>query len=338
MKYFLIVRQQNNQMGDMLCSIPMYKAIKKTYPESHITLITAPTNYEIPFKKINPYIDNILLYEKKSLKEYLDFLKEVRNIKYDYGIVPSTLNISRTSNVINFLSKAKTRVGVKRIDDEFNKLYYLLNIRGEFDWNKNKIHQVNRILDVIKMAGCDINGEEVKNVEIKLEPEDIKFAEDFIKSSFKDENKPFFGFHPGAGKVRNIWSTKSFLDLIERLHIKFKCNVLITSGHIDKKITGSLVNELKGKNINTAIAENFEYSKLGALLKRLDLYVTNDTGVMHLAGFSGINTVSLFGPTNGFEWAPLKDNQHYIQAKTENIDDIKVEDVYNLINEKYEFR
>jgi heptosyltransferase-2 len=58
---------------------------------------------------------------------------------------------------------------------------------------------------------------------------------------------------------------------------------------------------------------------------------------MHLAGFSGINTVSLFGPTNSFEWAPLLNNQHYIQSKTSNIDDIKVEDVCNLINEKYEF-
>ena len=337
MKYFLIVRQQNNQLGDLLCSIPMYKAIKQKFPESHITLITAPTNYEIPFKKINPFIDNILIFEKKSLKEYLEFLKEVRNIKYDFGIVPSTLNISRTSNIINFLSKAKTRVGVKRIDEEFNKLYYLLNIKGEFDWNKNKIHQVHRILDVVKLIGCEANGTDVEKIEINLESEDIKFADDFIKNSFPDVNRPMFGFHPGAGKVRNIWDVKNFLELIEKLHIKYKCNVLITSGYIDKKITDTLIRELKVRNINAVSAENFEFKKLTALLKRLNLYVTNDTGVMHLAGFSGINTVSLFGPTNGFEWAPLLNNQHYIQSKTSNIDDIKVEDVYNLINVRYEF-
>jgi heptosyltransferase-2 len=58
---------------------------------------------------------------------------------------------------------------------------------------------------------------------------------------------------------------------------------------------------------------------------------------MHLAGFSGTNVISLFGPTNGFEWAPVKGNQFFIQSETGKINDITPERVMNLVLEKYEF-
>jgi heptosyltransferase-2 len=337
MKYFLVVRQQNNQLGDLLCSVPMYLAIKKKYPESHITLITAPTNYDIPFKEINPYIDNILKFEKGSIPEYLKFLKELRKTKFDFGIVPSTLNISRTSNIINFLSGAKTRVGVKRIDDEHNKLHFLLNVKKEFYWNKNKIHQLYRITDVIKQIGCDLSKNEIENVTTNEKDEDIKFADEYLRNKFYNSEKPIFGFHPGAGKVKNQWGTKYYIELIAQLYKLYNCNILLTSGYIDKEVTYEVAKSLKENNIEPVIAENFEVKKLASLFKRLQLYVTNDTGVMHLAGFSGTNVVSLFGPTNGFEWAPVKKNQFYIQSKTGNIDVIKPKEVLDLIADKYEF-
>jgi heptosyltransferase-2 len=336
MKYFLIVRQQNNQLGDLLCSVPMYYAIKKTYPESHITLITAPTNYDIPFKLINPHIDTILEFKKGSLKDYISFIQEVRKIKYDFGIVPSTLNISRTSNIINFVSGAKIRVGVKRIDDEINMFHYLLNIKKEFDWNKNKVHQIYRITDIVKQIGCELSNKETEDIRININEVDKRVADEFISCNFPDTNKTLIGFHPGAGKSGNRWDVKYFLELIKLLHDRFSCNILLTSGYIDKEVTCKLVNHLQEIGIKPVVAENLEIGKLAAVLKKLNLYITNDTGLMHLAGFSSVNTVSLFGPTKGFEWAPLKKNQFYIQSKTDNINDIDVKEVFDLIIKNYE--
>ena len=50
------------------------------------------------------------------------------------------------------------------------------------------------------------------------------------------------------------------------------------------------------------------------MLKHTDLYITNDTGTMHVAGGVNANIVSLFGPTHGYEWAPKGDNKVYIQS------------------------
>ena len=119
-------------------------------------------------------------------------------------------------------------------------------------------------------------------------------------------------------------------------HDKFGSNILLTSGYIDKEITDKLITLLKEYGISPVVADNLEIGKLTAVLKKLNLYITNDTGLMHLAGFAGINTISLFGPTKGFEWAPLKKNQLYIQSESNNINNISVKQVFDLSINNYE--
>jgi len=50
-KNILVVRQ-HNQIGDMLCSLPLYSALKKKYPNSAITLVAAKTNYRSEERRV----------------------------------------------------------------------------------------------------------------------------------------------------------------------------------------------------------------------------------------------------------------------------------------------
>ena len=60
-----------------------------------------------------------------------------------------------------------------------------------------------------------------------------------------------------------------------------------------------------------------------------DLFISNDTGIMHVAGTTETPQISIFGPTNPFNWAPIGINKYFIR-KSELIDDVSVEDVYHL--------
>ena len=100
----ILVVGKNNQVGDMICSLPLYAALKKRFPLANITLVAAKTNYPIPIKKINPYIDRVLTLDRLTLKSSMNFLRKLRKIKYQIGIVPSTITLSSTSHIINFLS------------------------------------------------------------------------------------------------------------------------------------------------------------------------------------------------------------------------------------------
>ena len=327
MKNILIVRQ-HNQIGDMLCSLSLYKAIKKKYPESHITLIVAKTNYQIPFFDINPYVNRVLIYDKSSYKTILNFYRQLRDREYDYGFVPSTIKVSRTSHIINFLSGAKIRIGVNSIDGVKNKSSFLLNLKDDFNWEGK--HQLIRNLEIAQLAGLDLTEEELKEIKLTFSDEDISFAKNFIRENFPDRAKKIIAFHPGAGKSANIYPTENFIRLIQKLYQQFNNHILLTSGWTDETILSRVIAALEQDGIRYKVVHNLPIKKLGALLSMIDLYITNDTGTMHIAGFSGAKLISLFGPTDPNEWAPLNENSFYIKSTTNKIKDIDVEDIFTL--------
>lgn len=312
----------------MLCSLSLYKAIKKKYPDCHITLVAAKTNYEIPFFDINPYIDRVLIYDKSSFKKIIDFYKHLRDRKYQVGFVPSTIVISRTSHIINFLSSAKKRVGVKSIDGVKNKLSYLLNIKRDFNW-KGK-HQLIRNLEIAELAGFFLTEQELLEIKIEFKEEEIISAKEFVKEIFPDRTKKIIAFHPGAGKTANAWSKEKFIELIKKIYDTYHNYILITSGWTDDTIIKKVVDELNKSLIKYELLNNFPVKKLGAILSETDLYITNDTGTMHIAGFSGVKLISLFGPTDPAEWAPTTKSSYYIKSNSNNINGISVDEVFNL--------
>ncbi|MEO6696228.1 MAG: glycosyltransferase family 9 protein [Ignavibacteria bacterium] len=326
-KNILIVRQ-HNQLGDMLCSVPLFAAIRKKFPQSHITLVASPINYEILYSDINPFIDKVITYRKAPFKNLIDFYKELKDHEYQIGIVPSTVSISRTSHFINFFSGAKVRVGVKSIDNKYNSVEYLLNVKKDFHWDSKQLHQVERNLEVGGQIGCNLSPAEKREVMIHLSKDEIAFAKNFTHQNFPDKDKLIISFHPGAGKIPNRWSEENFVSLMRKINARFDCYILMTSGAIDKEITDSIKLNLKTYDINTVILENTPIRNVGAVIKETDLYITNDTGTMHVAGGVDANVISLFGPTHGYEWAPSGHNKKCIQSPSGIINDITVEAVY----------
>ncbi|MCM8809969.1 MAG: ADP-heptose--LPS heptosyltransferase, partial [Candidatus Omnitrophica bacterium] len=79
------------------------------------------------------------------------------------------------------------------------------------------------------------------------------------------------------------------------------------------------------------ILRNFPIPRLAAIIEFSDLFISNDTGIMHVAGATKTPLISLFGPTDPEIWAPIGENKFYIK-KDDDINSIKVEDVINLIN------
>lgn len=312
----------------MLCSLSLYKAIKKKYPDSHITLVASKTNYEIPFFDINPFIDRVLIYDKSSSKSVFDFYKRLRDRKYDLGFVPSTIKISRTSHIINFISGAKIRVGVNSIDGIKNKSASTLNLKDDYNW-KDK-HQLFRNIEIAQLAGFDLTEEEIKEIKISLSKQDIFFAKNFFQQNFPDKSKKIIAFHPGAGKIANTYPSDKFLELIQKIYKQYNNHILLTSGWTDDRIIGNITAGLDRDLISYKVLHNLPVKKLAAILSLVDLYITNDTGTMHIAGFSGTKMISLFGPTNPNEWAPLSKNSHYIKSPTGKIEDISIDDILNL--------
>ncbi|GAB4291157.1 MAG: glycosyltransferase family 9 protein [Ignavibacteriaceae bacterium] len=319
----LIVRQ-HNQLGDLLTGVSLFRAVKETFPHSEITLIVSPFNY--PGMVKNRFIDRIVIFNKKKLWNpfYIkNFFKTLRE-PYDIAIVPVVVSISFTSNLIARLSNSKIRIGANSLDGKPNKSAFLFDRRVDLDWKRHPDSNVSeRSLDIVRPFG--INTTNYRS-EISFDEEDLKSAGEFLNSYRKDKIKPVIGLHVGAGKPQNRWSLLKYSVLIKKLKDEFGGFYYLTGSKQDKSDIIFVCSQL---DFEPAILMNCEIPVVAAVISLSDLFICNDTGIMHVAGTTTTPQISVFGPTNPLNWAPLGVNKFFIR-KSDLIDDISVDDVFSL--------
>ena len=320
---FLIVRQ-HNQLGDLLAGVSLFRAIKETYPQSHITLIVSPFNYPGLIK--NKFIDRMFVFDKKKIfnpeyfSEFLNLLRE----GYDVAIVPVVVSISFTSNFIARISKSKIRIGPESLNGDINDSRYLFDRRIKLDWRKHPDSNVSeRSLDIVRPFGISTTN---FSSEISFDKDDLRVAEKFIAELKLETGELLIGLHVGAGKPNNRWSLQKYVSLINDLNSKYKVKFFLTGSSSDKEELEYIKNNC---SIEAALYLNKEIPQVAALISKSDLFISNDTGIMHVAGSTETPQISIFGPTNPFNWAPIGNNKYFIR-KSELIDDVSVQDVLNL--------
>jgi ADP-heptose:LPS heptosyltransferase len=180
-----------------------------------------------------------------------------------------------------------------------------------------------RSLDIVRPFGINTNN---YRSEISFNGVDSNAAIKFIEE-FSDKNKKFLiGLHVGAGKPSNRWSLDKYALLVKKIESIYHSNFYLTGGWAEKEELDYLTKKVEikfGKFINKPIPH------IAALISMSDLFISNDTGIMHVAGTTDTPQISIFGPTNPFNWAPIGSNKYFIR-KSELIDDISVEDVFYL--------
>jgi heptosyltransferase-2 len=322
-KKILIVRQ-HNQLGDLLSGVSLFRALKETYKASHITLIVSPFNYPGIIK--NKYIDRFFVFDKKKLinPNYFNQFHNLLKEEYDLAIVPVVVAISFTSNLIARISNSKIRIGPESLDGMVNKSAYLFDRRVELDWRDHPDSNVaERSLDIVRPFG--INTENYRP-EISFDNGDDDKTEEYIAENDFRSKDHIIGLHVGAGKPPNRWSIEKYAKLISRLNKDFDTSFFLTGSNADKDD----INLLRSKiDFDTAVFLNRTIPEVASLISKSSLFISNDTGIMHVAGSTETPQISVFGPTNPFNWAPCGANKYFIR-KSELIEDIAVDDVYQL--------
>ncbi|MCZ7614188.1 MAG: hypothetical protein M5T52_11810 [Ignavibacteriaceae bacterium] len=110
----------------MLASVSLLRALKETYPDCYITLVVSPDNY--PGIAKNKLIDRTFIFDKRKFFNpmYAVRLFKLLREKYDLAIVPATVSISFTSDLLARLSNSKIRIGAKSLDGKFNRSSFFL--------------------------------------------------------------------------------------------------------------------------------------------------------------------------------------------------------------------
>ncbi|MBN2571149.1 MAG: glycosyltransferase family 9 protein [Ignavibacteriales bacterium] len=321
-KEILIVRQ-HNQFGDLLASTPLFSAIKEKYPLCNITIIVSPQNRNAIGKNI--LVENIFVFDKKKILNpiYIFRLFKLLRFKYDVTIVPITISISFTSNFLCRLSKTKIRIGPKSLNGKVNDSLFFFDRRIDMSWENNpKRYVADYGLDIIRPFGID-----TRNYKIIISTDEIDDTEakNFIEEIRLEKGEFLIGLHIGAGKIQNRWNVDNYCSLIKQLKGNYKVKFYLTGTDADNEQNQNLNEKL---NFHIPCFLNKNISQTAALISKSNLFITNDTGIMHVAGATDTPQISLFGPTIPEQWSPVGDHKYYLKYD-ENIDSITVRDVFN---------
>lgn len=294
----LIVRQ-HNQMGDMVCATPAFRAIRETWPEAEIALITAPVNVEVV--RYNPHLDQVVTFDRKMWRNprlLFGFLGWMRNYRAEVAFVLSSVSFSVTSSAIALASGARYVVGGDSAPFgwDISRHAFSLEMPSE---PVQTTPAVEHNLSALRAIG--INTDDTSTVVVPS-PEEAATAGRILADLGLEPG--FWAIHPGAGKRQNIWPPERFADMAGRANAEGKM-VLLLHGPADAEPLAELT-RLLGADIGhgVKVAPGCPVGVGAALLQMADRFLCNDTGVMHMAGALRVPTVALFGPTDPALWKP----------------------------------
>jgi len=329
----ILIIRQHNQLGDMLCVVPLLRALREQYPSSFVALMASPVNYEVMMG--NAYIDELIRYDKRdfigkkggSIFRFPAFIQRIRSRHFDIAAVPSTVSTSFTSDLIAYLSGARIRIGAGRLDGKDNPSAFFFTHRREMDWRElSGYHQVQRNIDIWPGP---LGQTEDGTLEMTLKKDELEEGKSFV-----DKVKMGFSrvivYHPGAGKPPNQWPAERFAALADMMSAEMHSATIVTAGPMDDRPVREM---LRIAGVHYHLLRNQPIRKIASILHFCDLLVSNDTGMMHVGAAAGCPVLSLFGPTDPEQWAPLGARHRYIRGEGGDISAISLESVAECARE-----
>lgn len=292
-------------IGDVLMTTPFLKKLKNAQPQSEVHYLVGKWSSSV--LKNNRNIDKVIeiddsvfykkqfsrliqLRNKLAKEQYQEVYLLHRNLLYYYffnSLFPNKLHGFRKANS--------------------------LFLKEEFD------ETLHHILNYSQLIQKDSSSSQM---DFPLPPKYEIDPKILLKHKL-DLNKVILAINPGGGAnpgetvtVRQ-WPQKYYVGLIQKLakshpHVQ----IILTGGPTDKELCHSIFNETQSFNI-IDLSSKFGLQDFRKLLDSVDIFITGDTGGMHMAAAANCSVISLFGPTDPHEKAPTNPNSIWIWPKIE---------------------
>ena len=115
--------------------------------------------------------------------------------------------------------------------------------------------------------------------------------------------EPLIGLHVSGGRPIKQWDPERFRELAVRLAHAHGATIVLTGTSEDRRLVEPIARALAGQSV-VDLAGAIELPTLAAVLEQLEVFITGDTGPMHLAAAVGTPVVAVFGPSDPARYAP----------------------------------
>jgi len=302
----LLVRG-TNWIGDAVMTLPALTALRKSLPETKISLLVKP--WVAPVFENNPNIDEIILYDDKH-KGIIGKLKLSRMLNKKDFCSAILFQNAFDAALITFLAGIKNRFGYKRDGRGF-----LLTSALPLPPNKDKTHQIYYYLNLVEQLGFKAGYSEPY---IFLKTEERLHAREMLNHM----RKPILAINPGAtyGSAKR-WFPDRFAEIANWFISDTGGSAIIFGGKTEVDIADEIYKKVipgfRTPDSLLSLAGNTSLRELISLISECDVFVTNDSGPMHIAYAVRTPLIAIFGSTEPVLTGPppAVDGNNYIVIK-----------------------
>ena len=274
-------------IGDVLLSVPALRALKAAYPEAVITSMVVPRAAGILAG--TAYVDGVIGFStsfKDSLSD-LSILLGLRRRRFDIAVNMRTIVTPSSARKMKFifdiihpaLSAGRDNGG----------LGYFFDIKIPETLVGQKF-EMEYDLDIVRSLGAETSD---RQIDFIIDENSSMRIKGLMDREGIGESDVIIGIHPGGEPARR-WPVENFAQTMRKIGGEVKCSFAVTGSAEEASLADRLIGMAGVKAIN--MAGHLTIRELGALVKRCNIFISNDTGPMHIAAVLKTPLIALFGP------------------------------------------
>ena len=280
-------------IGDLMLVTPVLRTLRTNYPKARISLLADKKLADLV--QYNRHIDECLLIDKKgrddSLPSFIKYIWGIRKKKFDLVI---NLHRNERASAIAAFSGADRIVG-------YAKPGFALLFDQVLPNLKAVKHQIHSHFDVLEQA-VGIDRIDDGGLEMWLPEAAVRSAAKIWQENFAPDKK-VVAFNIGASWKTKRWIDTYFASCADELLAK-GYGVAFFGGPMDTELVEDCIAQMKHRDSSDikVFTGKVSLGELGALLKKCALFLTTDSGPMHVGVSQNVPVVTMFGasPVPGF--------------------------------------
>jgi lipopolysaccharide heptosyltransferase II len=302
------------RIGDLLMTLDAIAAVRDLLPDAAIDLVVGSWNREVA--NLLPHVSRVETLDAPWLARdqagvtYRALLE--RALAWKRGRYDLAINFEGDirSNVLAALARIPVRAGFAIAGGG-----PLLTIRGDFDPRAHTSTNVRRLVEMVGTAlGLSFGGlpPSADRPTLPLPAESRARAGATLKDL---AGKPLIGLHASGGRDIKQWHPDRFGEAVGRVAVSHGAAVVLTGTEADRPLVAAARRAVPEGVPVADVSGSAGLVDLAAILERLDVFVTGDTGPMHLAAAVATPVVAVFGPSDPSRYGPLGTGHRIVRVQ-----------------------
>jgi lipopolysaccharide heptosyltransferase I len=289
---FLVIRLSS--IGDIVHALPAVAALADTFPRAEIHWVVETCHAALLAG--NPFVHRLVKLDTLGWRKNLASAQTLRSVAQGVAALREVVFEAAIdfqglykSALIAWLSRARGRLGFAEywLREPAAAVFYTERVSPH---GCEHVIQMNLAL-VERLAGCPLTPARWQ-FPLPGTEADERYVEEQLAALGAQE---FIVINPGGGWSSKCWAPENYAELIRRLENEFSGDILLTGSPEEETLIRDIIRNSRSRRAKRFASTIVEFI---ALVRRAKLFLSGDTGPLHLAAAAGTPVVAIYGPTD----------------------------------------